>query len=154
MENKEYRKRYREKHPEMVQESQRKWRLKNKDYDKKRVLTEEQKERKKEKNKIWRLSNKDKIRKNKNKYKQNKGRKTETIRRYSKQFLEKFLRSFVGNKCQKCNCIKNLELHHDFYDNEKQKEIYKLLKIGKGKKELLKMVTLLCNKCHIEEHRG
>jgi len=154
MENKEYRKRYREKFPERVKESQTKWRLKNKDYDKKRVLTEKQKERKKEKNKIWRLNNKNKIRKNKNKYRKNKGRKVETIRRYSKQFLEKFLRKFVGNKCQKCADIENLEVHHLIYDNDLQKEIYKKLKMGNGKKELLEILMLLCEKCHIKEHGG
>lgn len=143
-----------DKYSERVKESQRKWRLKNPDYDKKRILTKEQKERKKETNAIWKRNNLDKVKIHKNKYRKGKGRKVETIRRYSKQFLEKYLREIYKNQCEICKSKNNLQLHHLVYNDVLQKEVYKELKLGKGKRKLKEILMFLCKECHIKTHKG
>lgn len=156
--NAEYRKTYKSKNPNKVKESQKKWRDKNPDYDmernKVRILTPEQKERKTKQVKKWQKKNRVKVNKWKKDYlKKPEVRKRNTTREYAKKFLEKYLREICNNQCEKCKNKENLQLHHVVYNNNLQKEIYKKLKIGKGKKELKKILMLLCENCHIKIHK-
>ena len=154
---KDYRKTYGLKHPERVKQIQKKWRDKNPDYEKRRVGVRKR-IRNKIKDKEWKIKNRDKLNSYSRKYRKKPNvRKIETIRRYTKNLLEPYIREIYKNKCAICGKKGNLEIHHKIYDGNKQKAIYKKIKKEnkqKGFNELRKICILLCKSCHRQQHNN
>lgn len=92
--------------------------------------------------KNWYAKNKEKHKKVcLNYYKTN--REKWAIRRHANKVLKKEVFLKFDNKCNRCGCDKNLEMHHLNYD----------VKDGFIAAHFSDQIELLCRDCHRKEHR-